>query len=105
MLYNEPARGMDMVTLGLLGDSAHAQDVHITGELTEHLFTNDPPHGPGPDLAAIDITRGREHGVPGQTSSIIIIIITIIIIVVVVVIVTVIEHYSVRQRDAFSAVS
>jgi len=101
MLYNEPARGMDMVTLGLLGDSAHAQDVHVTGELTEHLFTNDPPHGPGPDLAAIDITRGREHG----TSSIIIIIITIIIIVVVVVIVTVIEHYSVRQRDAFSAVS
>ena len=101
MLYNEPARGMDMVTLGLLGDSAHAQDVHVTGELTEHLFTiADPPHGSGTDLAAIDIMRGRDHGVPGQTSSII-----IIIIVVVVVIVTVIEHYSVRQRDAFSNVS
>ena len=55
-----------MLMLALLADDVQNRDPFLTDEVTSHLFAENPPHGLGTDLAALNIQRGREHGIPGQ---------------------------------------
>lgn len=53
----------DTFMLGLVNQVAQAFDDSITQEVTNHLF-QEPGKKFGLDLAALNIQRGREHGVP-----------------------------------------
>ncbi|KAG8272469.1 hypothetical protein J6590_040624 [Homalodisca vitripennis] len=54
----------DLYLLGLVNQLAQAMDFSITEEVTNHLF-QEPAAEFGRDLAAINIARAREHGLPG----------------------------------------
>ncbi|XP_054268115.1 lactoperoxidase-like [Macrosteles quadrilineatus] len=54
----------DQYILGMTNQLAQAMDDSITEEVTNHLF-QEPAQGWGRDLAAINVARAREHGVPG----------------------------------------
>ncbi|CAL4065298.1 unnamed protein product, partial [Meganyctiphanes norvegica] len=54
---------VDRLILGLAFERAQNRDVYMTDELTRHLFQT-PGHNYGMDLAAINIQRGRDHGLP-----------------------------------------
>ena len=58
---------MDMMMLGLVGDSTQQRDQHITKQLTSHLFAEEPPNGLGEDLMSLNMQRGRDHGLPGNS--------------------------------------
>ncbi|XP_068231382.1 peroxidase-like [Palaemon carinicauda] len=53
----------DQYIMGLTNQVAQAMDDAVTQEVTNHLF-QDPDKRWGMDLAAINMQRGREHGVP-----------------------------------------
>ncbi|RWS11661.1 peroxidase-like protein [Dinothrombium tinctorium] len=62
----EPGK-MDELIGGLINTPAQTYDPFITQEVSEHLFQE--PHLPyGLDLPAINLARGREHGVPGYNA-------------------------------------
>ena len=61
---------MDSVVAGLIGIDAQTTDAFITKEVTNHLFAEEPPHGLGEDLMSLNIQRGRDHGLPGKSTSI-----------------------------------
>ena len=67
-MYEEPHQGMDMMMLGLVGESVQRRDPFITKQVTRHLFNEDPPHGLGEDLMSLNMQRGRDHGMPGQSA-------------------------------------
>jgi hypothetical protein len=54
---------IDTFLLGLMNQEANRMDCSISSELTNHLF-EPPGQGFGADLAAINIMRGREVGLP-----------------------------------------
>jgi len=58
-----------MVMMSLVGDSSQSVDRFLTEQVTCHLFSQNPPHELGEDLAAINIQRGRDHGIPGNPYS------------------------------------
>jgi len=66
VLYEKPAKGIDMILLGLVGDSSHAADQFLSKQVTCHLFAQNPPNGLGSDLFTLNVQRGRDHGIPGQ---------------------------------------
>ena len=66
-MYEEPHRGMDMMMLGMIGASTQSRDQFITKQVSRHLFSEHPPHAPGEDLMSLNIQRGRDHGIPGQS--------------------------------------
>jgi len=66
IMYEEPHRGMDMMMLGMIGESTQTRDQFITKQVSRHLFSEHPPHEPGEDLMSLNIQRGRDHGIPGQ---------------------------------------
>ncbi|KAA0203447.1 hypothetical protein HAZT_HAZT005700, partial [Hyalella azteca] len=51
---------------GLVSQSAAAVDAYFTSQVTEHLFESENS-GPGLDLVALNIQRGRDHGVAPYT--------------------------------------
>eukprot|EP00088_Acartia_fossae_P020565 TRINITY_DN2211_c0_g1_i10.p1 TRINITY_DN2211_c0_g1~~TRINITY_DN2211_c0_g1_i10.p1 ORF type:complete len:747 (-),score=69.80 TRINITY_DN2211_c0_g1_i10:194-2434(-) len=53
----------DQYLLGMLNQVAQAMDDSVTEQVTNHLF-EEPGRGFGMDLAALNIQRGREHGIP-----------------------------------------
>ena len=57
----------DTFLLGLLNQEAARMDAEITTEVTNHLFERPGSHF-GRDLAAINIQRGRETGLPGYNT-------------------------------------
>ena len=54
----------DTYMSGLINQVAQAFDHAVTQEVTNHLF-EEPGKKFGMDLAAINMQRGREHGIPG----------------------------------------
>ncbi|XP_043246225.1 peroxidase-like [Amphibalanus amphitrite] len=55
---------IDQYVMGLINQVAQAMDNLVTQEVTNHLFQM-PENRFGMDLAAINMQRGREHGIPG----------------------------------------
>jgi len=68
-LYDDKAGGLESIVRGLLKDPLMKIDRWFSTELTQHLFEtkdkfNRPFHF---DLVAININRGRDHGIRGYT--------------------------------------
>ncbi|KAK6175367.1 hypothetical protein SNE40_013844 [Patella caerulea] len=63
-LFNNPEfmfNSMKSVVKGILGNPAELRDRFVTKEATDHLFENE---GVSFDLVAMNIQRGRDHGLP-----------------------------------------
>ena len=57
---------LENIVMGMIHNPAQASGPSIIEEVTHHLFANNPKfNGVGSDLAARNIHRGREHGIPG----------------------------------------
>ncbi|UYV63450.1 DBLOX [Cordylochernes scorpioides] len=66
MLYSEHI--IDQILRGLVTSSMETLDHSITSEVTNHLFENRAVPFSGMDLAALNIQRARDHGIPSYTS-------------------------------------
>uniref|UniRef100_A0A915DDW9 Peroxidasin n=1 Tax=Ditylenchus dipsaci TaxID=166011 RepID=A0A915DDW9_9BILA len=62
--YDENSGHMESILMGLLGAPGMDYDRHIVDAVRNHLFQR--PGGPltGLDLPAVNIQRGRDHGIP-----------------------------------------
>lgn len=58
--------GIDELLLGLLGNESQCVDRKLAGGILNHLFER--PRSPGLNLAALNIQRGRDHGLPGYNA-------------------------------------
>jgi hypothetical protein len=56
---------IDNMLRGLLMTPMESIDAEITSEVTDHLFEERGKRFSGMDLVALNIQRGREHGIPG----------------------------------------
>ncbi|KAE8751762.1 hypothetical protein FOCC_FOCC001611 [Frankliniella occidentalis] len=54
---------LDQLLLGMAGQAASPMDAEVTAQVRDHLF-QPPARSFGKDLAAINLARAREHGVP-----------------------------------------
>ena len=68
--FNNPDVTMEMGVIdemlrGLLLTPMETIDNRITQEVTDHLFEERGKRFSGMDLVALNIQRGREHGIPG----------------------------------------
>ena len=57
---------IDQLLLGLVGNESQIVDRTIADGILNHLFER--PHSPGLNLAALNIQRGRDHGLPGYNA-------------------------------------
>ena len=57
---------IDQLTEGMTKQSGHKWDKKFVGDITNHLFETKATQGKGGlDLVALNIQRGRDHGLPG----------------------------------------
>lgn len=59
--------GLDSICRGMLSDAGNVYDPHVTDTLQNHLFENNQVSGMEThrfSLPAINIIRGRDHGIP-----------------------------------------
>ena len=59
-------RGIDELMLGLLGNESQKVDRELATGILNHLFER--PGSPSLNLAALNIQRGRDHGLPGYNA-------------------------------------
>lgn len=59
-------RGIDELLLGLVGNASQLVDRKLAVGVLNHLYER--PRSPGLNLAAINIQRGRDHGLPGYNA-------------------------------------
>lgn len=59
---------VDELIRGLLGEPMEQLDPFVTKEITNHLFEDKRKQFSGMDLIALNIHRGRDHGLPGYNS-------------------------------------
>jgi peroxidase len=64
--YNAPAGGLESIFVGLFNEPARKFDSHLADTLQNHLFEFRLSDGSviAIDLAATNINRGRDHGIP-----------------------------------------
>jgi hypothetical protein len=65
VLSNDPA-AVDELLLGAAKQTSQEVDVHLVDDVRNFLFG--PPGAGGLDLAALNIQRGRDHGLPNYNS-------------------------------------
>ena len=68
-LVDDRAEGADDVIRGLFHSTCMGSDNHVTEEIQHKLFSMSHPFGNGIDLIALNIQRGRDHGIPGRDLS------------------------------------
>ncbi|XP_019613501.1 PREDICTED: thyroid peroxidase-like [Branchiostoma belcheri] len=66
-VLNNDLGGVDSILRGLTAQPHQDVDRFMVSSLTKHLFA-DPPGSLGLDLAALNIQRGRDHGLPGYNA-------------------------------------
>ncbi|CAH1270774.1 PXDN [Branchiostoma lanceolatum] len=66
-IFNNDQGGPDSILRGLTAQPHQDFDRFMVSGLTKRLFA-DPPGSPGLDLAALNIQRGRDHGLPGYNA-------------------------------------
>ncbi|XP_078600462.1 thyroid peroxidase-like [Branchiostoma floridae x Branchiostoma japonicum] len=66
-VYNTVQGGLDSIVRGLASTPHEKLDRFIVSGLTKNLFA-DPAGSLGLDLAALNIQRGRDHGLPGYNA-------------------------------------
>ncbi|XP_013401626.1 peroxidasin homolog isoform X2 [Lingula anatina] len=64
-IYDSYRGGVDSIITGMCDMPAQTYDRFFTKQVTRHLFAETPPFGLGMDLTALNIQRGRDHGIPG----------------------------------------
>ena len=62
------SRGIEPILLGLLSNSSERFDRNLAIDLLDNLFREPGSSERGLNLAALNIQRGREHGLPGYNS-------------------------------------
>ena len=57
-------QGLENILMGLINEPAQTFDKFVTDEMTDFLFNyhNETDHGR--DIVALNILRGRDHGIP-----------------------------------------
>ena len=55
---------IDEIARGMVSTPMESLDQFITGEVTNHLFEDKKIPFSGVDLVALNIQRGRDHGIP-----------------------------------------
>ena len=60
--------GIEQMLLGLLGNESQTFDRQLADGILNHLFERERPRSPGLNLAALNIQRGRDHGLPGYNA-------------------------------------
>ena len=60
--------GIEQMLLGLLGNESQTVDRQLADGILNHLFERERPRSPGLNLAALNIQRGRDHGLPGYNA-------------------------------------
>ncbi|XP_078669493.1 chorion peroxidase-like isoform X1 [Branchiostoma floridae x Branchiostoma belcheri] len=66
-IFNNDQGGPDSIIRGLTSQPSGRFDRFMVSSLTQQLFA-DPPGTVGLDLAALNIQRGRDHGLPGYNA-------------------------------------
>ncbi|XP_071078861.1 salivary peroxidase/catechol oxidase-like isoform X2 [Haliotis cracherodii] len=66
IILSTAGAAVNELTRGLLVDRANSVDRHVSPELTDFLFPDD--EGNSLDLMALNIQRGRDHGLPGYNA-------------------------------------
>ncbi|VDL70130.1 unnamed protein product [Nippostrongylus brasiliensis] len=64
VVYDEEHGGIESILLGLVAVPSMAYDRHVTTALRNYLFSKREEPESGLDLIAINIMRGRDHGLP-----------------------------------------